>query len=83
MGRLTDINFCALNQRHVRDNFQVTNQTIDERETRRGQRVTDNGKRVTGHGERLREISKIGSFLACEQIPTGELTKERKTPPGV
>ena len=83
MGRLRDRNFSKLNQCPVRHYLQVTNQTIDERETRKGQRVTDNGKRVTGNGERLREISKIGNFLACEQIPIGELTWERKTPPGV
>ena len=52
MGRLRDINFCALNQCHVRHYFQVTNQTIDEREARIGQRVTDNGKRVTGNRQR-------------------------------
>ena len=52
MGRLRDINYGRLNQCHLRHYFQVTNQTIDERETRKGQRVTDNGKRVTGNGQR-------------------------------
>ena len=55
MGRLRDIHFSKLNQCPVRYYLQVTNQTIVERETRKGQRVTDNGKRVTGNGQRATE----------------------------